>query len=109
MGTPDVKLRVTEPVNEALKRVVARFPKWSLAQLADSILSEACEAILREEGDVTLPTIDYVRAQIHPHMPRRDDRLIKALDVMQLQINSLTSTILNEEPDHPPERKRKAG
>jgi TolA-binding protein len=109
MGTPEVKLRVTDPANEALKSVVARFPKWSIAQLADSIIQEACAAILREEGDVSLPTLDYVRSQIHPHKPGRDDRLIKALDDMQEQINSLQSTILNEEPDVPPPRKRKAG
>lgn len=102
MGTPNVQLRVTDAANEALKRVVARFPKWSLSQLADSLITEACEAILRETPDVSFPTVDYVRSQIHKRMPAREDRLLNELSKLRYDVDRITSSMLNEEPAKPP-------
>lgn len=63
MGTPATQLRVSEEANQALKDVAARFPEWSLAQLAQKLLVEACRAVTSEQP-VPLPTVDYLRAQL---------------------------------------------
>ncbi len=63
MGTPNIQLRVTEEANESLKRVIARFPKWSLAQLADTLITESCAAVLSTKA-TRLGTVDYLRQQL---------------------------------------------
>lgn len=63
MGAETTKLSITLEANDALKKVVARFPQWSLAQLGDKLLLESCQAILTSENPV-LPTVDYLRQQI---------------------------------------------
>jgi hypothetical protein len=108
MGTPEKQLRVTEKANDALKRVATAFPKWSLAQLADSLLIEACNAIMAETHEIRFPTIDYVREQIHPKLPPREDRVLSKVDLLLNQIEQINLR-LNEEPELMPPRKRKAG
>lgn len=63
MGTPRIHLRISDDANDALKKVVAKFSKWSLAQLGDTLLLESCRAILSEKAP-NFPTVDYIRHQI---------------------------------------------
>jgi hypothetical protein len=63
MGAETTKLSISLEANDALKKVSARFPEWSLARLGDKLLLESCQAILSEKRS-PLHTIDYIRQQI---------------------------------------------
>ena len=63
MSTPNTQLRVTSDAVDALKLVTTRFPRWSIAQLADTLIVESCRAILTAE-EASFPTVDYIRQQM---------------------------------------------
>lgn len=103
MGTPSTQLRITTDANDALKEVAARFPAWSLAQLANTLLLEACRACLGKTP-AALPTVGYIRQQLGISEPNSLDVDIKGelaclRDVIvQMQGRQTESFALNESP-----------
>ena len=57
------KLRITTATNDALKAIVDRLPNWSVAQLGDTLLAEACRAA-DGKGPAMLPTLAYLRQKL---------------------------------------------
>ena len=83
------KIRIARKTNEAMKAVAEKSGHFSVSQLADAILREACAAI-EGAGSAELPTVSYLRILSSPQIAPAEAALAARMKAIEEKISEVS-------------------